>query len=170
MGVLKFSQLGLPRLWGLIIFRVNLRLRWGLQQSYSPCQELFNGMLHTTWTQGNRVNSWVLVIESQTANLTPSLSFGHNIYFKYPNGSCERILDIYVSIDFQWYKELFNLIGFDPCNHSLKIWESIGTPTPKVGAHLEVWGFIPSHSLALLGEWNVTHGLPFWPTPSQARG
>jgi len=24
--------------------------------------------------------------------------------------------------------------------------ESIGTPTPKVGAHLRVWGFVPSHS------------------------
>jgi hypothetical protein len=29
-------------------------------------------------------------------------------------------------------------MGFDLCNHSLKIWESIGTPTPKMGAHLGV--------------------------------
>jgi hypothetical protein len=29
-------------------------------------------------------------------------------------------------------------MGFDPCNRSLKIQESIGTSTPKVGAHLEV--------------------------------
>jgi hypothetical protein len=29
-------------------------------------------------------------------------------------------------------------MGFDPCNRSLKIWESIKTPTPKVGAHLGV--------------------------------
>jgi len=34
-------------------------------------------------------------------------------------------------------------MSFDPCNHPLKIWESIGTPTPKVKAHLGVWGFIP---------------------------
>jgi hypothetical protein len=40
-------------------------------------------------------------------------------------------------------------MGFDPCNCSLKIWESIGTPTPKVGAHLGVWGFILSHSPTL---------------------
>jgi len=29
-------------------------------------------------------------------------------------------------------------MGFDPCNFFLKIWESIGTPTPKVGTHLGV--------------------------------
>jgi hypothetical protein len=35
-------------------------------------------------------------------------------------------------------KELFNLLGVDPCNHSLKIQKSIETPTPKVGAPLGV--------------------------------
>ncbi len=34
--------------------------------------------------------------------------------------------------------------------------------------HLEMWGFIPSHSLALTRAWNVTPGLHTWPTPSQA--
>jgi len=38
-------------------------------------------------------------------------------------------------------------MGFDPCNRSLNIQEFIETPIPKVGAHLGVWGFIPSHSL-----------------------
>jgi hypothetical protein len=69
---------------------------------------------------------------------------------------------------FQWYKELFNPMGFDPCNHFLKIQESIKTPTPKVGAHLGVWGFIPSHSPTFPGAWNVTPGLPSWRTPLQA--
>jgi len=59
-------------------------------------------------------------------------------------------------------------MGFDPYNCSLKIQESIRTPTPKVGVHLGVWGFIPSHSLALLRAWNVTIGFPSWSTPSQA--
>jgi hypothetical protein len=36
-------------------------------------------------------------------------------------------------------------MSFDPYNGPLKIQESIGTPTPKMGAHLGVWGFIPSH-------------------------
>jgi hypothetical protein len=38
---------------------------------------------------------------------------------------------------------------FDPYNCPLKIWESIGTPTPKVGTHLRVWGFDPSLSYIL---------------------
>jgi hypothetical protein len=42
-------------------------------------------------------------------------------------------------------------MGFDPYNHSLKIQESFGTPTPQVGVALGVWGFIFSHSLAILG-------------------
>jgi hypothetical protein len=37
-------------------------------------------------------------------------------------------------------------MDFDPDNRLLKIWESIETPTPKVGAHLGVWGF---HSFTL---------------------
>jgi hypothetical protein len=34
-------------------------------------------------------------------------------------------------------------MNFDSYNHLLKILEFIETPTPKVGSHLGVWGFIP---------------------------
>ncbi len=61
----------------------------------------------------------------QIDNLTLIPSFGHNLCFKYPNGSCEPILDIYVPKYFQWYKKIFNLMNFDPCDHPLKIQESI---------------------------------------------
>jgi len=54
-------------------------------------------------------------------------------------------------------------MGFDPCNLSLKIWESIGTPTPKMGAHLGVRGFIPSHSPTLPRARNAIPGLPLNP-------
>jgi len=108
------------------------------------------------------------VVESQIANLIPDPSFGHNLCFKCPNGSCKPILNIYVPRAFQWYKELFDPMGFDPWNFSLKIWESIETPTPKVGVHLGVWGFIPSHSLVLPRAWNVTLKLHIWFAPSQA--
>jgi hypothetical protein len=84
------------------------------------------------------------MVGSQNANLTSSPSFGYNLCLKCPNGSCKLILDIYVPRAFQWYKEFFNPISFDPYNCPLKIWESIKTPTPKVGTHLGVWGFIPS--------------------------
>jgi hypothetical protein len=64
--------------------------------------------------------------------------------------------------------ERLNIMTFDPCNCSLKIWESTRTPTPKVGVPLGVWGFIPSHSFALPGAWNVTPGFPSWPALLQA--
>jgi hypothetical protein len=77
------------------------------------------------------------------------LSFGHNLCFKYLNELCKPILDICIPRIFQWYKELLNPMSFDLYNHLLKVQESIGTLTPKMEIHLEVWGFIPSHSLGL---------------------
>jgi len=71
-------------------------------------------MSHATCTQGNRGDSRLLVIKSQIDNLTPGLSFGHNLCFKCPNGSCEPILNIYVPRAFQWYKKIFNPMGCDP--------------------------------------------------------
>ncbi len=106
MGVPKFPELGLSQVWGPITLCVNLWLRWGLKQSCSPCRELSNSVFHVTCTQGNWVDSRLLVGENQTANLTIGLSFGHNLCFRCPNGSCEPILDIYNSIIFQWPLQL----------------------------------------------------------------
>ncbi len=155
--------MGFPRFWRPITSSANLWSRWGLKQSCIPHQDLFNSMWHVTCTQINRGDSWLLVVGSQIGNFTPDPSFGHNLCFKNPNGSCESISNIYVPRAFQLYKEIFNPIIFYPCNHPLKIQESIGTSTPKMGAHLGVWGFIPSHSLALPGAWNVTIGLTLRP-------
>jgi hypothetical protein len=121
------------------------------KEKCSPCRELSNSMWNATCTQGNRVDFRLLVVGCKIGNLTPDLSFGHNLCFRCPNGWCEPILDIFVSIFFQWYKELFEPFGFDPCNHSLNIQESIGTPTPNMGVHLRVWRFFLSHSFALPG-------------------
>ncbi len=109
----------------------------------------------------------------------PALLLAITCVFKYSNGSCELILDIYVPKAFQWYKELFNPMSFDPCNHLLKIWESIRTlilnllvmmdsKPSQVGTHLGVWGFISSHSPTIPGAWNVILELHLWPTPLQA--
>ncbi len=114
---------------------------------------------HITCTQGNQGDSWHLMIGSQITNLTPSPSFGHNVFYRCPNGSCEPISEIYIPRSLQWYKECLNPMSFDPWNCPLKIRESIGTLILKMGIHLGVWGFIPSHSFALLGTWNVTPGL-----------
>jgi hypothetical protein len=113
-------------------------------------------------------DSQLLVVGGQIANLTPNLSFCYNLCVKCPNGSGKPILDIYVPRVFQWYKKLCNPMGFDPFNCFMKIWESIRTPILKVGVHLGVWGFIPSHSLTLLGPWDVILGIPSWPAPLQA--
>jgi hypothetical protein len=42
-------------------------------------------------------------------------------------------------------------MGFDPYNRFMKIQKSIQNPIPQVGAHLGVWGFIPSQPPTLLG-------------------
>jgi hypothetical protein len=84
-----------------------------------------------------------------SGSLTLDPSFGHNLYFKCSNEQCELILDIYVSKDFQWYKECHKPWSFDPWNRSLKFQKSTGIPSPKVGVALGVWGFTPSHFLTL---------------------
>ncbi len=155
-GVPKFSALGLPQLWGLITLCATLRLQWSLKKSCSLCRDLFNGMLHATSTLRNQVDSQLLMVGSQTTNLIHGLSFGHNLCFRCPNGSCEPILDIYASISFQFCKKPFKPMSFDPCNRPLKI----ETPIPKMGVHLGVWRFIPSLSFALPWTLDVTLGLP----------
>ncbi len=98
------------------------------------------------------------MVRSQIANLTPDPSFGHDLCFKCPNGSCEPILDIYVLKDFQWYNELFNLIGFDPYNHSLNIWASIRTLIPNEGSFLHIFLHSQKHEMWLSGFF-LTHTL-----------
>jgi len=149
----KLLKLGLLQFWGLIILCEDLWLKWGLKQSCIPCRELLNNMLHATWTQGNRGDYRLLMVGSQIANLTPSPSFDHNLCFRCPNGSCRPILDICISIVFQWYEEVLKPLGFGPCNHSLNIQKSTKTPTPNMGVHLGEWKFFPSHSFALLRAW-----------------
>jgi hypothetical protein len=95
-------------------------------------------------------------------------SFGHNLCFRCPNEHCEPILDIYVLRAFQWYKERQRPLSFDPSNCSLKSRESTGTPSPKVGVALGVWGFTPSHFPTLPGVCDVTLGLPLGPHPCNA--
>jgi hypothetical protein len=92
--VSKLPRLGLPQLWGPITLQVDFRWRWGLKQSCSLRWDLSSGISHTTCTQVNWVDSWLLVVRSQIANSTPGPSFGHNMCFRCPNGQCEPILDI----------------------------------------------------------------------------
>ncbi len=124
----KLSHFGLPRLCEFITLCSDLRLGWGLKQTCNSPWELSNGMLYSTCTPRGRVDSWLLVIGSQIANLTLGLSFCHNLCCKCPNGSCKAIFDIYTLIAFQWYEEYLKARCFDPCNRALKFWESEKTP------------------------------------------
>jgi hypothetical protein len=59
--------------------------------------------------------------------------------------------DIYVLKVFKWYEKVLNSMNFHPSTCSLNIRESIKTPIPKMGIHLGMCGFTPSHSPTLLG-------------------
>jgi hypothetical protein len=149
VGVAKFSKFSkFPQLWGCITSCADLRLQWGLKQSCSLRQELSNGMSHASCTWRNWVDYWLLMVGSQIANLTPDLSFDHNLCFKCPNGRCEFILDIYVSISFS--NDIKNSSSRWVLTPAIALWifrSPFGTRTPTMGVHLRVWGVIPSHSL-----------------------
>jgi len=93
-GSPKIPKVRTPVTLGPHNFACTPPIEMNLKQNGSRYQELFNGMLHTTCTQGDRIDSRLLMIRSQTANLTPCPSYGHNLCFRCPNGSCEPILDI----------------------------------------------------------------------------
>jgi hypothetical protein len=78
--------------------------------------------------------------------------------FKCPNGSCKPILDIYIPRIFQCYNEHFSPMSCDLYNHSLKIWESIETPTPNVA--IPLWGKceVATH-IPEMGTWE-SYGTP----------
>ncbi len=109
------------------------------------------------------MNSQLFLVGSQIGSLILDPSFGHNLCFRCPNEQCELILDIYVPRALQWYKEHHKPLSFDPWNRFLKFWESTGTPSPKVGVALGVWGFTPSHFLTLPGVCDVIPMLPLGP-------
>jgi len=151
-GVPKLSRVGVLGLWELISLGSNLRLEWGLNQSHSSPWELSNAMSHSFRIRWEEVDSRLLVVGSQTASLTPSLSFAHNLGCRCLNGACEAILGIYTSRPFHWYKEHLNARCFDPWTRALSFRESRRTLTshfwgcefhahtyPKVGLRHIVW-------------------------------
>ncbi len=92
-GCPKIPKVGIPATLGAHNFVWRLR-------------KFSNFMWHATYTQGNRGDSRLLVVGSP--------SFGHNLCFKCPNGSCNPILDIYVPRTDQWYEEFLNSNRFWP--------------------------------------------------------
>jgi hypothetical protein len=100
VGVSKLSQVGVLELWELISPDCRVWLRRGLNQRCSSLWELSDAMSHFRIERREEVDSWLLVVENQTANLTPGPSFAHNLGCKCPNDQCKAILDIYTSRPF----------------------------------------------------------------------
>jgi len=146
--VSKLSRFGLLGLCEVIILCSNLWLGQSLKKTCSSPQELSNGVLHSTCTHQSWVDSRLLMVGSQTASLTPDPSFCHNMCCRCSNGPCKPIFDIYTLIPFQWYREHLNARCFDPCNRTLKFWDS-QVPISRVWVS-------SSHSLNV-GSWH-------WPT------
>jgi hypothetical protein len=88
-------------------------------------------MLYTQIGPREEVDSRLLVVGSQTTNLTPGLSFAHNLGCRCSNCQCEGIFDIYVSRPFQRQQEHPNARCFAPYCRALNIRESQRTPTPN---------------------------------------
>jgi len=89
LGISNFPKLGLWALWKAITSYADLWLRQGLKQSCSPRWDLFNDMWHVF-----KGDSRFLVVENQNGILTLKPYFGHNLCFKYSNGSCKPISNI----------------------------------------------------------------------------
>ncbi len=99
---------------------IGMRFQANLQLS----SRAFQGVSHSTCTHRGWVDSQLLMVRNQTANLTLSPSFDHNLCCRCLNGSCKAIFDIYTSRPFQWCKEHLKVRCFDPCNRTLNFWES----------------------------------------------
>ncbi len=128
-GVPKLPRSGFPGLWELITPGSDLGLGWGLKQSCSSLQKLFNGVSHSVCTHRGRVDSWLFVVGSQIASLTPGPSFDHNLCYRCLNDWYEAISNIYTSRPFQRYKEHLKARCFDLCNRTLKLRMSRRTPS-----------------------------------------
>jgi hypothetical protein len=63
---------------------------------------------------------------------------------------------------------IFQSNGFWPLQSLSEDSQVHRTPIPKVGTHLGVWRFIPSHFPTFPRAWDVTFEFPSWPTPLQA--
>jgi hypothetical protein len=115
--------------------------RRDLNQTCSPRQDLSNDVSHSQFGGREEVDSWLLVVGSQTASLTPGPSFAHNLGYRCSNDQCEAIFYIYASRPFQWHQEHLNARCFGPCCRALNIRESRRTPNPHF---FQVLGFTPT--------------------------
>ncbi len=94
VGVPKLSRAVVPGLWTVIAPRLELGSGRSFNQSCSSHRELSNAVSHSLRRRREEVDSRLLVVGSQTGNLTPGPSFAHNLGCRCPNCQCEGIFDI----------------------------------------------------------------------------
>jgi len=156
----QLSWFGLSGLYEFITFCSDLRLGWGLKQTCSSRWELSNNVLHSLCTHQGRVDSWLLMVESQTTSLTPGPSFCHNLCCRCPNGSCKTIFDIYTSINFNDMKKSSMQGVLTPAIELWSFKSPGGLPSPHFGSVNVI--------LTLYQKWvatNVKYSSPqFWPS------
>jgi hypothetical protein len=97
----EIVPVGVPGLWELITLNSRIRSQQGMNQTCSPCRDLFNAVSHSQIGCQKEVDFRLLVVGSQIASLTPGSSFAHNLGYKCPNDQCEAIFDICASRTFQ---------------------------------------------------------------------
>ncbi len=102
-GVPKLSRFWTPGTLEHHSFSPRPLIGRALNQTCSPLWKLSNVVSHSPNARRERVDSRLLVVGSQTANLTPGPSFAHNLGYKCLNDQCEAISDIYTSRPFQWH-------------------------------------------------------------------
>jgi len=90
----EIVPVGVLGLWKLITPDCNVWSQRGLNQTCSPCRDLFNALSHSPFGGREEVDSRLLVVGSQTASLTPGPSFAHNLACRCPNDQCKAIFDI----------------------------------------------------------------------------
>jgi hypothetical protein len=132
---LETVSVGVLGLWELITPDCRVGSQQGLNQSCSPRWNLSNDVSHSQIGCREKVDSRLLVVGNQIANLIPGPSFAHNLGCRCSNGQCEAIFDIYASRPFQWHQERLNASNFEPWCQTLNIRESREsrrTPSPQL--------------------------------------
>ncbi len=99
----EIVPIGVSGLWELITPDCEVWSQWGLNQTFSPRRDLSKDVSQPQIGCREEVDSRLLVVGSQIANLTPGPSFAHNLGCRRPNGQWETIFDIYASRPFQWH-------------------------------------------------------------------
>jgi hypothetical protein len=164
VGIPKSPKLGLLRLWSPITLQAKLQWRCSLKQSCSSYRELSKGMSHALRRQVNWVDSWLFMVRNQIGNLTPNLSFGHNLCFKCPNEQCKPIL---ASTFQDLSNDIKNATSHWVLTPEIALW-SFGSPKwTHHGSSLENLKVDSFTLFALPRTCDVIPGSPTWPTTLQ---